>query len=76
MARKFATVAISAPILPRAGSRIGIVCGPGEFPQDTAGTVLCHVEDRWGVHAVALMDDGTTRKVHGVTDRGIGVYQL
>lgn len=62
--------------LPAAGSRIGVVCGPGEFPQDTKGTVLCHVTDRWGTHALALMDDGTMKKVHGLTTIGIGIYQL
>ena len=66
----------TAPVLPEPGTRIGIVCGPGEFPKDHAGTVLCHVTDRWGTHAVCLMDKGPVHYCHGLTDVGIGTYQL
>lgn len=66
----------SGPVLPAAGSRVGIVCGPGEFPKDNAGTVLCQVTDRWGSHAVVLMDTGAINYCHGLTKVGIGTYQL
>lgn len=66
----------SAPILPAPASRVGSVCGPCENPKDNAGTVLCHVTDRWGIHAVVMMDTGHIKHVHGLTTVGIGVYQL
>lgn len=66
----------SAPILPAAGTRVGIVCGPGEYPKDNAGTVLCQVTDRWGTHAVVMMDTGKINHCHGLTKVGIGTYQL
>ena len=66
----------TAPALPPAASRVGISCGPGEFPKDHAGTVLCHVTDRWGTHAVVLMDNGKMHCCHGLVEVGIGTYQL
>ena len=69
-------VIFTAPVLPAPASRIGIVCGPGESPKDNAGTVLCHVTDRWGTHAVCLMDNGKIHNCHGLTEVGIGTYQL
>lgn len=62
--------------LPKAGSRVGVVHGPGEFPRDYRGTVISHVTDRWGSYALVLMDDGTTRTCHGLTEVGIGWYLL
>lgn len=67
---------ITPQLLPAPGARVGIVCGPGEFPQDCAGTTLCHVTDRWGTHALVLMDAGDTRTVHGLTDVGIGAHLI
>lgn len=67
---------ITPQLLPAPGARVGVVCGPGEFPKDCAGTILCHVTDRWGTHAVALMDAGGTRTVQGLTSVGIGVYLI
>lgn len=61
--------------LPKAGSRVGVVFGPGEFPKDKQGQVISHVTDRWGSYAVVLMDDGTTRTCHSLTKVGIGWYQ-
>lgn len=63
---------ILKPLIPEAGQRVGTVCGPGEFAKDRAGTVLCQVTDRWGTHALVLMDDGTTRTCHGL-NRGPGI---
>jgi hypothetical protein len=75
--KRKATVAITAPTLPAAGQRIGVVCGPGEFPHDHAGTVLCIVEDRWGSHALVLMDEGHTQTCHGMNSGpGIGWHAL
>jgi hypothetical protein len=63
--------------LPAPASRVGVVCGPGEFPEDHAGVVLCHVTDRWGSHAVVLMDTGETRTCHGLNrGPGIGWHQV
>jgi hypothetical protein len=62
--------------LPAPGARVGFVYGPGEFPADCAGVVLAHVTDRWGTHAVVLLDAGTTTTVHSITERGIGCHIL
>lgn len=67
---------ITAIKLPQAGQRVGSVDGPCVDPRDNAGTVLCQVTDRWGTHALVLMDNGTTTKVHSLTERGIGWYAL
>ena len=67
---------VTAPTLPAPASRIGIVCGPGQWPKDNAGTVLCHVENRWGKHAVCMMDSGKIHHCHGLTKVGIGTHQL
>ena len=64
--------AISRPTLPAPGARVGVVCGPGEFPADAPGTVLCHVETRFGAHALVLMDSGEIRTCHGM-NRGPGI---
>jgi hypothetical protein len=57
--------------LPEAGSRVVSKSGMGASIC-VGGTVLCHFEDRWGSHAVVLMDDGTTRKCEGL-NRGPGI---
>ena len=63
--------------LPEAGQRVGVVCGPGEFPQDNAGTVLCESTDKWTSCAVVLMDDGKVNTCHGLnTGPGIGWHAL
>jgi len=62
--------------LPQPGKRIGAVDGPGVFPSDNAGTVLCHVTGEFHTYALVLMDDGSTKDCHGVTERGIGWYVL
>lgn len=67
---------ISAPKLPAPASRVGIVCGPGEYPKDNAGTVICHVSDRWGTHALVMLDSGKLHQCHGLTERGIGTHQM
>lgn len=69
-------VEFQTPSLPASGSRVGTVCGPCDQPADRAGTVLCHITDRWGTHAVVLFDDGHTDHCHGLTTVGIGWYQL
>lgn len=70
------TRTMTPQMLPAPGARVGSVDGPGRFPQDDAGTVLCHVTDRWGTHAVVLFDAGDTRKVHGLTSVGIGTHLI
>ena len=64
--------------LPRVGDRIGIVCGPGEFPRDNAGTVVRVYANRWySNNADVLMDDGATRSwVGAYAQVGIGMYFL
>lgn len=58
--------------LPEPGQRIGVVDGPGQWPEERAGIVLCQITDRWGTHAVVLMDDGKTKDCHGLM-RGPGI---
>ena len=68
---------ITAPQLPAPGARVGTICGPGQFARDNAGTVLCHVTDRWGTHALVLMDSGRTQTCHGLNGGpGIGWHLL
>ncbi len=67
---------ISQQILPEAGARVGVVDGPGVFPKDNAGTVITQVTDRWGSHAVVMMDSGKIAYCHGLTKVGIGYYLL
>lgn len=63
--------------LPAPGCRIGSVCGPGEYARDNAGTVICHIEDRWGQHAVVMMDSGRVDTCHGLKDgHGIGWHPV
>lgn len=63
--------------LPAPGSRIGRVCGPGEFPSDDAGIVLCHVEGRFGSWAEVLMDSGKTERCSGLNrSPGIGWHLI
>jgi hypothetical protein len=69
--------AIRAPQLPPAGARVGTIDGPGVFASDNPGTVLCHVTDQWGTHAVVLMDTGRTATCHGLNaGPGIGWHLL
>lgn len=67
--------AINKPV---PGDRIGIVCGPGEFPRDCKGTVIATYSNRFYKDiGVILMDDGTTKELVGqYTKVGIGVYLL
>jgi hypothetical protein len=63
----------------RVGDRIGIVTGPGEFPQEglcRTGRVYGKTADRWGRHLRVKMDDCTFETVHGITEKGIGAYLL
>ena len=64
--------------LPKPGDRVGVVCGPGEFPKDNAGIVLTVYDSKWyRNNAVVLMDDGSVREiVGGYTKVGIGWYLI
>lgn len=63
--------------LPHPGQRVGVVDGPGQWPYGIPGTVLCHVTDRWGTHALVLMDTGKTIPCHGLnTGPGIGWHLI
>lgn len=74
---KTRTAVFSKPQLPAAGARIGVVCGPGEFARDNAGTVIAKIENRWGEHALVMMDNGTVRDCNGMnTGPGIGWHYI
>jgi len=67
----------SSPTIPAAGQRVGVVDGPGQFAEHNAGTVLCQIEDRWGTHALVLMDTGKTATCEGLNHGpGIGWHLL
>jgi hypothetical protein len=63
--------------LPAAGQRVGLVTGPGEFASDKAGSVITQVDDRWGSHALVMMDSGEVKKCNGLNSRpGIGWHAI
>lgn len=63
--------------LPAPGQRIGSVCGPGQFPSDNAGTVICHITDKWGSYALVIMDAGRTDTCHSLNNGpGVGWHAL
>lgn len=68
--------AIRPLLLPVPGARVGIVCGPGQMPQDDAGSVLCLVTDRFGTSATVLMDSGRTTIMNCITSIGIGFHLI
>ncbi len=62
---------------PAVGTRVGVVCGPGEFAADNQGIVIAVIENRWGAYAAVLMDNGTMRDCHQVRDQpGIGWHYI
>ena len=67
---------MNKPVLPKAGDRVGAVCGPCQFPQDNSGIVLAVIESKWGDYALVLMDSGETETCHGLTSVGIGWYLI
>jgi hypothetical protein len=68
---------MTPPNLPAAGARVGSVCGPGEFPCDNAGTVICLVESKFGVFAVVMMDSGRVDFCHSLNSgHGIGWHAI
>ena len=67
---------ITSPTLPLAGQRVGASTGPGQFPRDNAGTVICQTTDRWGTKALVMMDSGKIQSCAGLTEVGIGWYVL
>lgn len=68
----------AAPVLPKAGDRVGFVCGPCQFPKDRAGTVVTVYADRWyDSNAVVLLDEGGSETIVGAyTTVGIGAYLI
>lgn len=68
--------------LPAPGSRVGVVCGPGEFAAHNAGIVLCQAHEEWRLGefrhwAVVLMDDGKVLECSGLNaGPGIGWHPV
>lgn len=64
--------------LPKPGDRVGVVCGPSDFPRDNAGIVIAVYDSKWYSNiGVVLMDDGSTKEiVGGYTKVGIGWYLI
>jgi hypothetical protein len=62
----------------RVGLRVGAACGPGEFPEDRAGTVIEQQMTRWGRHWEVRMDDGSRETIHTdvTNEMGIGWYSI
>jgi len=68
---------MSARILPEAGARIGVECGPGEFAAHNAGSVMCRVESEWGAYVLVMMDSGEIKQCHGMNSGpGIGWHYV
>lgn len=72
---------MSAANMPKPGDRVGVICGPGDFPRIglcASGIVLCISSSAYYDHiATVLMDDGSTKDwVGAYTTRGIGCYLL
>ena len=76
MSRAKPVSVIKTQTLPMPATRVGTVCGPCQNPRDDAGTVICHMTDRWGTRAVVLLDTGTIEYCSGLTTVGIGWYAL
>lgn len=77
MARATRKAVFQAPVLPVAGQRVGVVCGPSEFARDNAGTTICQIQDQWGTHALVMMDSGEVKKCHGLNNGpGVGFHAL
>jgi len=70
MARK--NVVFQPLVVPEAGQRVGAVDGPGQFPADNAGTIMCQITDRWGTRALVVMDKGGIKVCEGL-NRGPGI---
>lgn len=63
--------------LPAPGQRVGVVDGPGQNPKDNAGTVICHITNRWGTYALVMMDGGKLNSCHRLNDGpGIGYHLI
>ena len=63
--------------LPEPGQRVGVVDGPGQFPEHNAGIVMTIVKDKWQYYALVMMDDGKTKTCHGLNSGpGIGWHAL
>lgn len=58
------------------GDVVGLVTGPGTFPKDNWGMVVCKVENIWGSHVEAEFESGERHSIHNFTDKGIGFYRL
>jgi hypothetical protein len=68
---------VRSQVLPSSGQRVGTVSGPGQFPRDNAGTVICQITDRWGTHALVMMDSGRVDTCHGLNNgAGIGWHRI
>lgn len=71
--RRKASNPIQPVLVPNVGLRVGVVYGPGEFPQHNSGIVITVTETRWGKSAFVLMDDGSVKECGGLNDGpGIG----
>lgn len=63
--------------LPSPGQRVGVIDGPCQWAEDSPGIVLCHVTDRWGTHALVMMDSGKIKACHSLrTSPGIGWHLI
>ena len=62
----------------RVGLRVGVVCGPGEFPENRTGTVVNQLTNRWGTQWEVEMDDGSPEWISAMhtNEMGIGWYAI
>jgi hypothetical protein len=64
--------------IPKAGDRVGFVCGPCQNPRDDAGIVITTYSDQFYKNiALVLRDDGSFTTIVGqYTTVGIGSYLI
>ncbi|MDR5776967.1 hypothetical protein [Caballeronia sp. LZ003] len=62
----------------RIGLRVGVVSGPGQFPEDRPGRIVEKDVNRWGTHWQVEMADGSEEWISALetTEMGIGWYAI
>ncbi len=67
---------LTTKTLPAIGTRVSAIDGPGVLLGDYAGTVVEHIDSRWGGAAVIALDHGGQAHCSGLTEVGIGWHLL
>ena len=57
----------------RVGLRVGVVCGPGEFPENRTGTVVNQQTNRCGTQWEVEMDNGPREWISAAQTNEMGI---